>query len=1156
MATNPQVLGPDGVLRTEVNFSTSLESRFITGTIPADAVDVLVSINGSGFLSDPDLVQWGDGQWVVPNPSAEPNGLYLLPGENTVSVRALRPSGTVTSDTTANMRLVSDADLGVVAAVPTNISIDQRDQDVQVSAESSADTGFQGMNYYATLNTGGGVSGYTRINIDVVIEGAATQETEEFGVLDVDAEVVVDSEGNPVADPLFVRVQGQQEDENEQLIQLDYNETFEGPETARDLRYQMVLNSVRDVTLYQFAHNRLNGPTSTPSTVQVGDFSAISAETPLYYVVTAVYYDSVLNVEYESSYSEEVQGNPTKVSTALGSFPTVSRGDIVTQFITSVFRSNPQVKVETGTILRDSVIDPFASEAERVRFILDFFHRARTPTLLLQIDDPNATGFSIPVSQSPYKQGLIGAFYLDSAVTVQNVIDSAFEAAASNYGLRRRSGVASQTEATFYTSRRPTGTLSIPLGTLVSGGGVQFATTRASAIAFDRLASYFDPVSGRYLVNVPVRATSTGSAGNIGTGQITTLVSSLSGSLSVVNTAAATGGKDQESNLALTVRTDNALASVDSGTERGYLQTAADVAGVIKANVVTAGDDLMQRDLNESGVHKGGKVDIWVQGENLATVTDTFAFSFEIAQDIQFELIGDISEYRFRALDSSLSEENPIVEMLDDSAIGYEFRNASTGDVFDLTNVTITSFDTIQLDTTVVPPQPGVDLTDVVLGSYRRRQGNVFVLPRQPVTAINSVAGTVSGTLPDDSYLLIHPDPPLEIGRSILASDYLQVYGYLDEDGNQVPSGDTITITDESHVLIGQYPEFLNNLGANFLSLVVTNDTGTVTYKGPNDPSGDPDYTVDLGSQTQAISITRTETGAILSGATVLVSYEHDENFTVTYTTNLIVSLTQDAVDEKKHATADVVAKEAVTVPIDVEATVILIRGRERSTVDTALRTNMENFFARLRLGDPVRQSDVIDVIEQTEGVSYVVVPLSKLVRQEGSQVVREAVSTDTVAESTFVGDLSTNAASVYLLNNVLSSATTDGGGPEGTFKGVFQDDIEMGLLGATASLSSLGVSPDRAYIIGSEGRAIEGISDDDTLIAQGYVTASAIEDRRKELTADHVVISLEVGEAPTAYSYAVTYVVGVDSGAKNIDPSGAAFLTTGELLFTYDEDR
>ena len=66
--------------------------------------------------------------------------------------------------------------------------------------------------------------------------------------------------------------------------------------------------------------------------------------------------------------------------------------------------------------------------------------------------------------------------------------------------------------------------------------------------------------------------------------------------------------------------------------------------------------------------------------------------------------------------------------MLDDPDIGYEFRNASTGEIYDLTDVALTSYNTIQLDTEVT--QPAIDLTDVVLGSYRRRAGNKFVLLR------------------------------------------------------------------------------------------------------------------------------------------------------------------------------------------------------------------------------------------------------------------------------------------------------------------------------------------------------------------------------------------------------------------------------------------
>ena len=1150
----PQIYGPDGNLRQSVTFSTTLESRFFRGTLPNDATEVQVSVNGAGFSSDESLIQWGDGAWTVPNPAYEPEGLVLLEGVNTVEVRAILPSGSVTPSASAEVRLITDSDVGVVAVAPTNITVLQQNNTVTIQAEEITTTsGFQGMNFYASQFAGGGVTGYTRINVDRVSDSQSVEEKEAFASETVNIPVQVDANGVPVADPLYFRLTGQQENASETVLNQDYNKRYEVPETARTIQLKMSLDQVRNIKVYSFAHSRQATTSSTPATVRVAAFANMRPESPLYYVVTAVFFDSVLNVEYESSFSPEVVGRPEMVTTAIGSIPTVTRQNITTQFITAIFRSNPQVKVEVGSVLRDTVIDPYSSESERLRFLVDFYQRARTPTLLLQVDDPTGSGTSTPVNRSTYKQALKSALYLDTDDKVQALIDSAFEAYASNFGVMRRSGTPAVGEVLFFTPTRPTSSLLIPLGTVVSGGSFTFSTTREEIINASEVASYYNPVNGYYQVSVPVQATTSGSQTNIGVGQINAVASALSTALQVTNLAPMAGGQDQEGNLALTTRVQNRLASVDSGTERGYLQTAADVPGVIRAQVVAAGNPLMQRDLNANGEHKGGKVDIWVQGINQATITDTFAFTFEIAQDVQFEIL-DIAGLRFRALDTTLSAANPIAEMLNDPTVGYEFRNASTGEVFDLTNVTIETYDTIALDTTLV--QPAVDLTDVVLGSYRRRVGSAFVLPRQPVGTITSVVGTVSGTLPDEAYLIVRPDAPLDEGRSALAQDFLQINGYRDTSGTLIPTGGFTTVTDESHVLVGQYAEFLDNLGANYLTIVVKSADGLTTYNGPNDPSGAPDYQITLGSQTTAVSITRTTTSAIPSGATVLISYQHDENFTVTYTTNLIVSLTQSAIDEKKHATADVLVKEAVPVPLDVEATVVLIRGRDSATVDTSLRTNLENFFAALRMGDAVRQSDVIDVIERTTGVSYVVVPLTRMVRQEGSSVTREALSTDTVAESTLLTSLSSNNAITYILNQELSAATVNGGGSEEDFKGVFQDDTEINLLPGTTLLSAVGTAVGNAYIIGSDGVSIDGFSDDSTLNAQGYTTSSAKATRRKQITANRVLVSVAVGDSPTAHEYAVTYVVGVDTGAKNVAPAEAAYCSPGTFTFTYDEDR
>ena len=1140
------ITGPDGVARETLAFSTTFARRFIQGTLPDDAIDFQVSVNGSGYSSDPALALWGDGIFTVPNPAYEPDGLILLSGANTISVRAINPAGVATPPATATIRLVSDADV-VIATAPTNVRVTQKDAVVVIEAEPSAALGFRGMNFYASTESGGGASGYTKINLNMITQGAGQQETATFGEINLDTNVAVDGNDVPLSDPQYFRVLARQEDENRDLLQADLDTRFVIPETVRHIRMSATINSVRTFTIYSFEHGRANGPTSDPPTIRVGSFSSLPAEAPLYYVVLAVYYNATANLEYESALSQEVVARPLSITTAIGSFPLATRQSIVESFVTSIYRSNPQIKVEPGSVLRDTVIDPFSSEAERLRFLMDFLYRTRTPTLLLQVDDPQGTGTSIPVSQSAYKQAIKAAFYLTTDGAVQNLIDSSFDAYASNFGVLRRAGQQAQGEVTFYTTRRPTFTIQIPLGTVVVSGSVQFVTSRAASIDFAQLASYYEPVTGRYRVNVPVRATSAGASGNVGTGQMRQVLTQIAGGLLVTNSAPMFGGSGTESNLSLIERAQNRLASVDSGTVQGYTQTAADVPGVTKANVIAAGDALMLRDLDENGVHRGGKVDVWVQGEsNIATITDTFAFSYEIADDVQFEVVGDPLNLIFTAVDPTLSAINPIVEMLDVPVAGYEFKNVSTGEVFDLTGVTILSYNTIQLNAAIA--QPVVDLTDVVLGSYRKQAGTQFVLPRQPVASITSVVGTVAGTLDPANYGLYHPNSPLDYGRSILSGDYLQINGGA--------SGSAVTITGEQHVLIGQYPEFLDNLGANYFTVEVFSADGLTQYKGPNDPSGLPDFTITLGTQTTAVSITRVETGAIPSGATVLVNYLHDENFTVTYTTNLIVSLAQNAIDDTKHATADVLVKEAIPAPLDLSATVVLQKGRDPVVVDQALRTNLDNFFASLRLDNAVRQSDVISVIEQTVGVSYVVVPLTKMVRSEGSTVVWDLISTDTATESVVLSSLSTNAASVYILTNPLSAATVDGGGETTDFRGVFQNEIALDLLESTASLNALGVTVGRAYIIGGEGRSIVGYSDDATLIAQGYVTATAIQARRLDLTANHVLISLPIGVSPTAYSYATIYVVGQDGGTKDIDVGPTEYAIIGNLTLTYDEDR
>jgi hypothetical protein len=99
-------------------------------------------------------------------------------------------------------------------------------------------------------------------------------------------------------------------------------------------------------------------------------------------------------------------------------------------------------------------------------------------------------------------------------------------------------------------------------------------------------------------------------------------------------------------------------------------------------------------------------------------------------------------------------------------------------------------------------------------------------------------------------------------------------------------------------------------------------------------------------------------------------------------------------------------------------------------------------------------------------------------------------------------------------------------------------------------------LSPGFAYIIGSEGLVIPGYSDDATLIAEGYANPTMRVQRRVEITRNRVLVSLSLGESPTTSIFSATYQVGVETGAKNINPGPTEFLTLGVVEFVYDEDR
>lgn len=1153
MATAPKINFLDGSGSTQrLTITTNLLSLFFSGTVDENTVDVQINLNGSGFVSDPSLVGLELPIFKVPNLQSYPEGLFLEKGLNTIELRSIDIYGSVSPVSLIQVTVVSDNELGSIQAQPTGVRVVRHSTSIElnwldpfgvpisspfISSNPSNPTGY---NVYASTGAGGTGSGYLRINRDLIPSNSSTKTFVEENPIFDETFSLSDSDGNDlniVSQTINPSTGDVVDQKTYTSIPLLFSPNFSLRTTVLDRRVQK---------FFSFSHDR--GASIQSGIINNDAFGAISEEDPIFYVITAVYIDNSTGAVYESRFSSEISGAPLPLDTTVRGIRIRDRRQVSQEYIEEVTRTQPTLALIPGSSIREVHIEPFSNEIQKAYFLMDFVHRSKSFAALLQVDDPNLTGLSIPVSQSSYKQQLSASLSLNSEAAVQSIINSAFDSLAKNFG-QNRGGLRSATVIqTFYTEVRPTRDLVVTQNALVS------SSTNSSAPRFRargqvRLAAidadgYYNPDSKRYEIQVEMVAESPGSVGNVPAGAIDTVVSGAAG-LKTVNEVSADFGRDTQSNLELAEACVRALSAIDSGTEGGYEVTAAGTAGVFQSKIVKSGDSYMMRDYDPiRGKHIGGKVDVYVKGTIERTVTEYFAFQFSVANSIRFDVI-DPANFIFRARDSRLTPSNPIQEVLYNPSLNLGLRNHSNlpTDSYDLTGVTIIDYRTIQLNSFL--PQPVTTLDDFVEGDYRYRSNNKFTASIQPIRSISSVVGENSGALdPTLGFSLVKLEDPLLEGESTRASDFVTI-----NQVGSVPSGISIVVNDEPHVMIGQFRESLKSVGINIFTIRVYSKDRTILYNGPD--SQYPDYFILGGSQTSPVTIIRSSDSQIVSGTSVSVDYEHDENFTITYVVNDVLQQLQARIEKSRHTAADVLVKQAIENPMLTEATIQLGPNAVQSSVDSGIRTSTTVLTDNKGIGEPIYQSNMSSSMSAVSGVKFVVQPFPRMTLSDGSLRIRDSLPSDYQS----LPSLGKFTNSVYILEQDLPFATIDSGGLSTRHHGVYMDDIIMSM---ASSLSTIGDLPNQSWIIGSTGAIIEGYSDDATL-APLFVTPADIAAARLARTANKVVVSLNSGivpvDTPLAHTFSATYQVFGDRGSKDIEISPVEYLTPGSLTLTYRPD-
>lgn len=197
---------------------------------------------------------------------------------------------------------------------------------------------------------------------------------------------------------------------------------------------------------------------------------------------------------------------------------------------------------------------------------------------------------------------------------------------ASSYNIVRSEGIAATGVLTFKLSSFSVSSsdVVIPAGTETAARSdvsttttTSFTTAVPAVFVAANADSYFNPATGFYELDVPITASSVGTVGNVGSGAITLLITTIQGAPTVVNNVATSGGKDAETNAQLLDRILTKISGTAAGTPNGILTLVKEDPRVVDSILIRPGDEELVRD------SLGNAADVNIIGESLTAVNET-----------------------------------------------------------------------------------------------------------------------------------------------------------------------------------------------------------------------------------------------------------------------------------------------------------------------------------------------------------------------------------------------------------------------------------------------------------------------------------------------------------------------------------------------------
>jgi hypothetical protein len=166
---------------------------------------------------------------------------------------------------------------------------------------------------------------------------------------------------------------------------------------------------------------------------------------------------------------------------------------------------------------------------------------------------------------------------------------------------------------------------------------------------------------------------------------------------------------------------------------------------------------------------------------------------------------------------------------------------------------------------------------------------------------------------------------------------------------------------------------------------------------------------------------------------------------------NSLIGPLQQNIDVKRHITADVLVKLANKIDIDLEFTVKLKFGASSPVVKDTLANNISAIFNQKKMGQRINQSDVIAVIDDTKGVDYVILPLTKMVISDGTHIANEQIPKN----AQWLIHLVSTVTAYKTITGILQYNTAGSASDSSKFWRISEDDVALTLVNSANEVAN-----------------------------------------------------------------------------------------------------